>query len=90
MNFEDTALPIRLLARMASQACAVEDAEEETKKYNEEELHISPLHVAAFNGSLEAVQNLLTQGINVSIADSFEWTPLHDAVIQGLMKWQKN
>lgn len=83
MDFNDNGLPIRLLARMASQACAADDADEETKKYNEEELHISPLHVAAFNGTLKTVEILLKQGIDPNSIDSLEWTPLHDAVIQG-------
>lgn len=82
-DIKNHALPIRLLSRLADQACAADDVDTETKKYNEEELKISPLHVAAFNGSVEKVKELLKNKVDVNIQDKLEWTPLHDAVIQG-------
>lgn len=74
---------IRLMARLADQACAAPDADEEAKQYNEEELHITPLHVASFNGDIEAVKTLLKDNADVNAQDKLEWTPLHDAAIQG-------
>lgn len=61
--------PIRLLARLADHECA-------------DKLNITPLHIAALNGSLQDAKNLLHNG-NAHATDKSGWTPLHDAAIQG-------
>ena len=62
--------PIRLFARIADHAIPQEKG-------------ISPLHQAAFQGSIERVQELISSGADVNAKDEFDWTPLHDAAIQG-------
>ena len=45
--------------------------------------NLSPLHVAAIEGSYECLQLLIGLGANVSAQDEHGWTPLHDAVFHG-------
>lgn len=69
--------PIRLVARQCDHAVAHLNAQEARK------LGLTPLHIAAFNGSLKKVQALLQAGADVNSCDIHGWTALHDAAIQG-------
>lgn len=42
--------------------------------------HVTPLHLAAKQGNLEAVRNLLAKGVDVNARDRLGLTPLHEAV----------
>lgn len=83
---ENQGKPLRLVARELDQACAAEDVDAETRRYHEEELGLTPLHVAAFTGSIKQVKELLQAGIGVNITDKLGWIPLHDAAIKGRTK----
>ena len=48
-----------------------------------EELRITPLHYAAYQGNAEEVKKLLLQGSAVNARDTYGWTPLHDAALRG-------
>ncbi len=64
-------MPIRLWARLADHASGAT------------ELGLTPLHVAAFNGSAQEVKKLLQEHADPNAIDKHGWTPLHDAAIQG-------
>lgn len=70
-NNNPSGRPIRLWARLADHAS------------NAQELGLTPLHIAAFNGSADEVKKLLREHANPNATDQHGWTPLHDAAIQG-------
>ena len=44
------------------------------------------LHVAAFNGNLDAIILLLQSGAQINSLDNDDWTPLHCAARKGYLK----
>ncbi|XP_041691854.2 uncharacterized protein LOC121530725 isoform X2 [Coregonus clupeaformis] len=41
------------------------------------------LHVAAIQGDIQRVRDMVSQGLDVNMADNAGWTPLHEAVSHG-------
>lgn len=72
MERKPALINLRLLARHSDHAIAEEVGPD-----------ITPLHKAAFEGSIKRVKALLASGAHVNATDRFDWTQLHDAVIQG-------
>ncbi len=66
-------LSLRYLARAADHAC---------NKRDKEKNQISPLHIAAYGGTVKKVKELLKK-IDVNSTDKYGWIPLHDAAMQG-------
>lgn len=64
---------LRYLGRAADHACNKSDKEKD---------HITPLHTAAYEGTAKKVSELLKK-IDVNSIDTYGWSPLHDAVVQG-------
>lgn len=48
-----------------------------------DELSLTPLHRAAYQGDVEEVKNLLKRGCDANARDIYGWTALHDAAMQG-------
>jgi ankyrin repeat protein len=48
-----------------------------------EDLPRHPLHVAAANGQTSTIDLLLSRGLSVNLADTWQMTPLHEAAVHG-------
>lgn len=47
-----------------------------------EELGITPLHQAVYQGNTKRVLELMQAGADINALDKYGWTPLHDAVFK--------
>lgn len=45
----------------------------------ENDLGMTPLHRACYNGHVESVEFLLSNGADINAKDTVDWTPLHRA-----------
>ncbi|XP_014214513.1 ankyrin-1-like [Copidosoma floridanum] len=57
--------------------CSFYDLVYENSNSLDREMHLSDLHLAAYNLDVEFVKDLLKKGVNVNIKNSFDETPLH-------------
>lgn len=77
------ALPLRTWARHADHHC-LEDPNDPDYAICQEEIGMSPLHQAAFYGSLKKVKKLIDEDhIDANVVDKYGWRPLHDAAMEG-------
>lgn len=83
-NPKTISMTARTFVRIGDHYCL--DSTDPECAIHREELGITPLHQAAFDGSLKKVKKLLDEGVDVNIPDKKGWRPLHDAAMEGYVE----